>query len=73
MVDEEGLCDMWACVNQDSSFKLREKNKRLVLFAPEGTVYEDLKPKLNRCIFEPESIVSLNNADTIIRIITSGE
>ena len=53
MVDIKGLGDIWACVGQDSSFKLREKNKRLVLFAPAGTVYEELKKTLNRSVFEP--------------------
>ena len=53
MVDMKGLGDLWACVSQDSSLKLREKNKRLVLFAPAGTVYEELKKTLNRSVFEP--------------------
>ena len=53
MVDEAGLIEMWACVAQDSSFKLRERNKRLVMFAPDGTKYKALKSKLNRSIFEP--------------------
>lgn len=53
MVDEEGLITMWACMAQDPGFKLRERNKRLVMFAPAGTKYELLKSKLNRSVFEP--------------------
>lgn len=53
MVDEAGLVEMWACMAQDSGFKLRERNKRLVLFAPDGTKYKELKSKLNRSVFEP--------------------
>lgn len=53
MVDEAGLVEMWACAAQDPGFKLRERNKRLVMFAPEGTKYKALKAKLNRSIFEP--------------------
>lgn len=53
MVDEGGLIETWSCLSQDKSCKLREKNKRLVLFAPEGTKYKALKSKLNRSIFEP--------------------
>ncbi len=56
MVDETGLVDMWACVAQDPGFKLRERNKRLVMFAPEGTKYKELKSKLNRSVFEPVSM-----------------
>lgn len=53
MADEEGLIEMWACAAQDPSFKLRERNKRLVMFAPDDTKYKALKSKLNRSVFEP--------------------
>ena len=53
MVDESGFISTWACVSQDSSLKLRDRNKRIVLFAPSGTKYEGLKSVLNRSIFSP--------------------
>ena len=74
MVDEQGLRDMWACVAQDPSFKLREKNKRLVLFAPAGTLYEELKKALNRSVFEPVDMAKgLGDIDfkEIIKIIAA--
>lgn len=77
MVDEAGLIEMWACtgpVAQNSSFKLREKNKRLVMFAPDGTKYKALKAKLNRSVFEPVNMSSgLGDIDfkDIIKIIAA--
>lgn len=55
MVDEDGLVSLWtnSGASQDSSIKLREKIKRMVIFAPSGTKYEELKGKLNRSIFSP--------------------
>ena len=74
MVDMIGLGDLWACVTQDSSLKLREKNKRLVLFAPAGSKYESLKTKFNRSVFEPVSMdKGLGDIDfsEIIKIIAA--
>lgn len=51
MVDDDGLIETWMCT-QSHPTKLRERNKRLVLFAPEGTVYEKLARTYNRCIFK---------------------
>lgn len=53
MVDEAGLIETWSCLSQDKACKLRERNKRLVIFAPDGTKYKELKAKLNRSIFKP--------------------
>lgn len=53
MVDEAGLLMTWASLRQDAKFKLKQKNKRLVMFAPRGTKYEELSTKLDRSIFEP--------------------
>lgn len=53
MVDENGFLETWACVSQSPDLKLRERNKRLVMFAPAGTKYEALKPILTRSLFEP--------------------
>ena len=74
MVDEAGLIEMWACMAQDSSFKLRERNKRLVMFAPDGTKYKALKSKLNRSVFEPVNMADgLGDIDfkEIIKIIAA--
>ncbi len=74
MVDEAGLIEMWACMSQDSSFKLRERNKRLVMFAPDGTKYKALKSKLNRSVFEPVNMSDgLGDIDfkEIIKIIAA--
>lgn len=55
MVDENGLVDLWfsGIGSKDPSIKLREKTKRLVMFAPSGTKYEELMSKLNRSVFCP--------------------
>ncbi len=74
MVDEDILFKMWACVAQDSSFKLRERNKHIVMFAPDGTKYKALKSKLKHCVFEPVDMSKgLRDIDfnDIIRIIAS--
>lgn len=74
MVDEAGLIEMWSCLVQEKGFKLREKNKRLVLFAPDGTKYKELKSKLNRSIFEPVDMAhGLGDIDfkDIIKIIAA--
>lgn len=56
MADEEQFFETWACVRQDEDLKLREKNKRLILFAPAHTKYQELKLRLNRSIFEPVNL-----------------
>ncbi len=74
MADEAELIEMWACMAQDSSFKLRERNKRLVIFAPDGTKYRELKSKLNRSVFEPVDMAKgLGDIDfkNIIKIIAA--
>ncbi len=74
MVDEAGLIEMWACMAQDPGFKLRERNKRLVMFAPDGTKYKELKSKLNRSVFEPVNMADgLGDIDfkDIIKIIAA--
>lgn len=74
MVDEDGFIKTWACMSQDSSFKLREPNKRLVMFAPDKSKYKTLKSKLNRSVFEPVSMSDgLGDIDfkDIIKIIAA--
>lgn len=55
MVDEAGLIETWAC-SQGYETKLREKLKRLIIFAPAGTYYEKVKQQFNRCVFVPVEI-----------------
>lgn len=57
MVDNDGLLETWMCTQKHSS-KLRERNKRLVMFAPKGSCYEDMKKRYNRSVFEPVQIHS---------------
>ena len=74
MVDENGLIELWACMGQDSSLKLREKIKRLVMFAPDGTKYKTLSSKLNRSMFDPVSMADgLGDLDfsDIIKLIAA--
>lgn len=59
MVDEEGLLNTWMCVRpaflDRECFKLKERNKRMVLVAPEETIYETMMGNFNRCQFLPTS------------------
>lgn len=74
MVDYDGLQVAWMCISQDSSFKLRERNKRLVMFAPKGTQYENMSAQFNRSIYEPVSMADgLKDIDfkDIIKIIAA--
>lgn len=74
MVDENGLINLWACITQDSSIKLRDKNKRLLIFAPDDTKYKKLASEFERCIFEPvnmaEGLGEINFKD-IIKLIAA--
>ena len=47
MVDMAGFENTWMCISQDSSFKLRDALKRMVVFAPDGTAYSELAAKCN--------------------------
>ena len=74
MVDYDGLQLAWMCISQDSNFKLRERNKRLVMFAPKGTKYQTINTQFNRSIFEPvdmaEGLKDIDFKD-IIKIIAA--
>ena len=74
MIDKEGLFKIWVGADQMHPTKLKERNKRLVIYAPSGTVYEELQPLLNRSCFEPvESGKGLAEIsfDTVLRIIAA--
>ena len=58
MVDMDGFYKTWACQSQTSGSNLRERNKRLVMFAPEKTVYEELKTTMNRSFFKSVDMAS---------------
>lgn len=73
MVDDNGLIATWMCTQKHPS-KLRERNKRLIMFAPKDSYYEELKQRLNRSIFVPVQIHhGLNDIsfDDIIIILAS--
>lgn len=74
MVDDKGLVAMWLNASQDKNLKLREANKRLVLFAPKGTKYEEMNNRLNRSVFAPVNMSKgLGDIDfnDIIKIIAA--
>ena len=54
MPDMKGLTDLWSCVGKDQDNNLRERLKRLVIYAPKGTKY-DTELKWNRKQFSPVS------------------
>lgn len=73
MVDDDGLLETWMCMQNHAS-KLREKNKRLVMFAPRGSNYEKMKQHYNRSVFVPVEMHSgLDEVsfDDIIKIIAA--
>ena len=55
MVDDEGLLATWGCV-EGYKTKLKERSKRLVMFAPRNTYYEEMSRIFNRSIFVPIDI-----------------
>lgn len=55
MVNENGLLETWMCMQNHPS-RLRERNKRLVMFAPSGSCYEAMKQRYNRSVFIPVEI-----------------
>ena len=55
MVDDAGLLETWMCT-QSHATKLRDRLKRLVMFAPKGSCYEELKKQFNRSVFTPVEI-----------------
>lgn len=73
MVDDKGLLETWMCTQRYPS-KLRERNKRLVMFAPKGSVYENMKQRFNRSVFQPVEIhrgMDDISFESIIKIIAA--
>lgn len=52
MVDMKGFQDIWACASQGDS-KLRDNLKRMILFAPKGTIYEKQIAPMHRVNYIP--------------------
>lgn len=75
MVDDDGFFNTWMCCSgQSAGLKLRERSKRLVLFAPKNSQYEKISTKLNRSIFSPVTMdAGLGDIDfdDIIEIIAA--
>lgn len=78
MVDEAGLLNTWLCIKpsflSQSDFKLRERCKRLLMFAPHGTVYEKMQSQFNRSQFIPTAMdkgLGEIAFDDIIKIIAA--
>lgn len=72
MVDMAGLENLWACVGQQDCY-LRERCKRLVIFAPAGTKYSELM--WNRIQFNPvdpgEGLKEIDFSEIIKNIVKS--
>ena len=78
MVDYEGLKNTWYCVRPEflsqADFKLKERCKRLVMFGPAGSVYEQLQKDFNRSLFVPVKMdAGLRDMDfeDVIKIIAA--
>ena len=73
MVDYDGLLNLWLDA-QSAATNLRQRNKRLVMFAPLGSVYEDMSQQFNRSVFQAVEIhKGLDDIpfDDIIKIIAA--
>ncbi len=70
MVDKAGLIDTWMgkapSFIPESEFNLNQRAKRLVIYAPEGTMYQDLASELNNAMFVPTAMgTGLEDIDII--------
>lgn len=74
MADRQGLIETWMCTQAHPS-KLRERCKRLVLFAPKDTRYEkEIFPQYNRSIFIPVAMRKGMDEipfDNIVRVLAA--
>ena len=75
MVDMNGFTNMWACCDQEHPTNLRERNKRLVVYAPEATKYKELcTSRFNRATYVPVDMANgLEEIDfkDVIKIIAA--
>ena len=78
MVDEGGLLQAWMGVRpsflSQGDFNLKERCKRLIMFAPSGTVYSQMQASYNRSQFKPvelDSGLKEISFDDILKIIAA--
>lgn len=73
MVDMTGLQTIWSCTGATSqTYKLGSRQKRLVMFAPENTVYDDLSKILDNVMFtavDPATGLEELNFDDIVKTL----
>ena len=72
MVDSDGLKRIWECLDQRS--KIKDRCKRLVLFAPRNTEYERMVESYKRCQYvsvEPSNGMEEISFDVILDIIAA--
>ena len=53
MVDEAGLKRYWLGISQEGTSYLNQRTKRLVIFAPPGTKYDQLATDLDKSWYQP--------------------
>ena len=73
MVDYDGLLELWLG-SQKYPSKLLQRNKRLVMFAPEDSIYDDMHQRFNRSVFQAVEIhkgLDDISFDSIIKIIAA--
>lgn len=73
MVDMKGLEEIWSCIGQ-GKYKLKDKLKRLIIYAPVDTIYEKKLKNWNRTTYVPvESDEGLKDLDfsTVIKEIVA--
>lgn len=78
MVDKDGLISLWMGIRPDymsqDALKLKQRNKRLVIFAPAGTKYEEIVKDFDRSQFKAVSMgagLADIDFDEIIKIIAA--
>ncbi|MBR1747934.1 MAG: VWA domain-containing protein [Clostridia bacterium] len=78
MVDKDGLISLWAGIRPDymsqGDFKLKQRNKRLLMYAPDNTVYQKICGMLDQSQFRAVSMdagLQDMNFDDVIRNIAA--
>ena len=76
MVDENRFFETWIGARGDINLSLKNRNKRMILFAPAETKYEELSANFERCCFVPiEPSNSLNDIilpDALVELFKMG-
>lgn len=76
MPDEDGLKDIWDCIDSQShpEIKLREHNRRMVIFAPSDTYYKAFADTMGGVNFQPvDAGTGLDSVDfsEIIKVVAA--